>query len=106
MAPVLVGEKVSVNIMEDGIVLIGTGNKDNVMKTDRRGNVIWKASADMEVTSCNRLQIIDGNIIAELMETEMVPVYGGEAEMIRRSDMVAIDGEGTIISQFTDLQSE
>ena len=60
----------------------------------------------MEVTSCNRLQIIDGNIIAELMETEMVPVYGGEAEMIRRSDMVAIDGEGTIISQFTDLQSE
>ncbi|MFR1796635.1 MAG: hypothetical protein ACLSWR_08900 [Ruthenibacterium sp.] len=106
MAPVLVGEKVSVNIMEDGIVLIGTGNKDNVMKTDRQGNVIWKASADMEVTSCNRLQIIDGNIIAELMETEMVPVYGGEAEMIRRSDMVAIDSEGTIISQFTDWQSE
>lgn len=106
--PVLVGEKVSVNIMSDGIVMIGTGNKDNVMKVDRLGSPLWKASVNLEVTECIGLQIIDGNVVAKLIHTESTPMpekYGGGEQLTAyRSDIAAIDNTGAVLSQFTDVQ--
>lgn len=87
---VYVGEKVRINIVDDGVVLVGTGNKDNIMKTDFKGNVTWKNSIDLEVATCSSLQIVDGNIIGFYMETT------GDY----RSVMVSVDNDGNIIEEF------
>lgn len=104
--PIFVGEKVSVNISEDGILMIGTGNKDNVMKVDRQGTLLWKTSVDLDVTGCEGLQIIDGTVIACLVHEELAPseYYFGDMTTAYRADMVAIDSSGAIISQFTDYE--
>ena len=103
--PIMVGEKVSVNITEDGILMIGTGNKDNVMKIDREGSIVWRASVDLEVSGCNDLQIVDGNVIVDLYyaKQEQVDYMDGYQIVAYRSDIVAIDNTGEIISQFTDF---
>lgn len=93
IAPVMVGEKVKISVVKDGIIMIGTGNNDNIMKTDFEGNIIWKTSADIEVESCQMIQIIDGTMVADLLGTSsQVDHYV--------SKMVAVDSEGNIISEF------
>lgn len=89
--PVYVGEKVRVNIVDDGVILVGTGNKDNIMKTDFKGKIIWKNSIDLEVESCSTLQIIDGNIIG---------FYMGNDDYAYRSAVVSVDKDGNIIEEF------
>lgn len=88
--PVYFGEKVRVNIVDDGVILVGTGNKDNIMKTDFKGKLIWKNSIGLEVESCSTLQIIDGNIVGFYMENS------GDY----RSVMASVDKEGNIIEEF------
>lgn len=109
--PVLVGKKVAVNITQEGIILIGAGNKDNVMKVDEKGQPIWKTSVDLDVTDCYGLQIVDGNIVANLehLVEERYSygpngIYEGTRMIYYRSEMVAVDSAGEIISQFTDFE--
>jgi hypothetical protein len=64
--PTMVGEKISLDIVSDGVILIGPGNKDNVMKTDYEGKIIWKSSIDFEVKACDLFQIVNGNVVASL----------------------------------------
>lgn len=108
ISPVMIGEKVKINVVKDGIVMIGTGNKDNVMKTDLKGNIIWKASADLEVSGCSMVQIIDGTIVANLIHTksEQMDVKFGGGEQITDyiSKMIAIDSEGHLVSEFIDSE--
>lgn len=51
--PVIVGEKVKVNMMKDGIILIGDNTKDTIMKVDYTGKVLFR-------TDTNNLTTIDG----------------------------------------------
>lgn len=97
--PVLVGEKTTINVVQDGIIMVGKGNKDNIMKTDINGNIIWKTSADIEITNCGGLQIIDGTIVANLVQSER-----NDNEYTYISKMVAIDSNGNIISEFIDAK--
>lgn len=68
------------------------------MKTDFEGNIIWKVSADMEVSSCDMIQIVNGTVVAKLGYQNYEPTF----EYV--SKMVAVDSEGNIVSEFVERQ--
>lgn len=90
-SPVFVGEKIAINLLEDGVILVGTGNKDNMMKIDLKGNMVWKTSIDLEIASCSSLQVIDNNIVGYY--------YNDNYENFVEK-MVSVDKDGNIISEF------
>ena len=94
MTPVYVGEKVKINVVEDGIYLIGSGNKDNVMKLDREGNIIWKTSVDYEIGICEFLQIVDSSLIIHVGQADE---YGWYSSM----KMYSFDSDGNMTTEFT-----
>lgn len=103
--PVMVGEKVKINVVSDGIILIGTGNKDNIMKLDFDGKLVWKTSVDLEVTDCLQIQIINGNVVAEISHEEYSDIgYDGSYVSSFVKKIVAVDKDGNVISEFTDLE--
>ena len=58
VSPVYVGERIKLAIDGDGCaILCGKGNKDNFIKVDSDGKILWKASVPFEVESCNSIQI-------------------------------------------------
>ena len=61
----LVGEKTKVIMMDDGIILIGTENKDLIMKVDFKGNILYRINGDTELTSIysTESQIVDGKLL-------------------------------------------
>lgn len=98
--PILVGQKVKVNVTKDGIILIGKGTKDNIMKTDLNGKVLWKTSVDIDVTECGVLQIIDGNIVVNLISC-LIDGYSSEY----KSKMAVIEKDGNLFLEFTDADN-
>lgn len=66
--PTFVGQKIKVNMVEDGCLLIGTSSKDNVMKVSKDGEIIWKTSLNLDIVGCNSIQFIDGNIVIDVEE--------------------------------------
>lgn len=98
--PVLVGQKVKVNLLPDGAILVGKGEKDNLMKVDLDGNIVWKVSADIDVTGCYMLQVVDGNVIADVQHVEANDT-GGSDRFI--SQMVVVDESGNLVSEFTTM---
>ena len=63
--PVMVGEKVRVVMMSDGIVLIGDNNKDAIMKVDYEGKTIFKTNAgtdSMKLIESAHVQIINNKL--------------------------------------------
>ncbi|HBM99238.1 MAG TPA: hypothetical protein DD413_07400 [Ruminococcus sp.] len=101
ISPAFVGEKIKINVLNDGIILIGTGKKDNIMKVDFQGNILWKTTADIEVTECLEIQIVDGNIIVELYYEKKDNVNGWDDVLVESmKKIVAVDSDGNIISEF------
>ena len=96
--PVIVGEKLRASAISDGVILIGTGNKDNIMKVDFEGNVVWKTSVDLEVSYCDIIQVVDDRIITVLSD------YGNVGGSQMTDKMVAVDSDGNVISEFNSLQ--
>lgn len=94
---IMVGEKIKVNVIEDGIILIGTGNKDNIMKLDKKGNITWKVSADINVKYCKMIQNINDSVVVNL-ETE----YDDNFNLTNK--FVCVDNNGEITSQFIDQE--
>lgn len=94
--PVFVGEKVKINMVKDGVILIGKGNRDNIMKLDLKGKMLWKSSIDLEIGSCSSLQIIDDNIVGYY--------YSEWRDGMNYEDfvqkMVSVDKDGKILSEF------
>lgn len=90
ISPVFVGKKIAVNLLEDGAILIGEGSKDNVMKVNLDGQIVWKISVDIDVDGCTSLQMIDGNIIGYLESWE-----NGV-----KQKMFCVDEDGNLISEF------
>ncbi|EFI41367.1 hypothetical protein [Peptoniphilus sp. oral taxon 386] len=66
--PVFVGQKLKVNMLSDSCLLIGPGTKDNVMKVSKNGDIIWKASLNMNIGRAESIQIVDGNIVIDVAE--------------------------------------
>lgn len=66
--PILVGEKIKLNMMSDGIVLIGDNNKDTIMKVDYTGKVLYRLNAEtkMEIITAAHTQIVNGKLIVKL----------------------------------------
>lgn len=91
--PVMVGEKIKVSAVIDGVILIGTGNKDNIMKVGMDGNIIWKTSANMEVTGCGGIQIVEGKVVANIFSID-------DSGMNSIDELVVVDDEGNITSEF------
>ena len=96
ISPVIVGQKASANAVEDGVILIGTGSKDNIMKVSHEGEIIWKTSVDFNVTACSMLQIVNGNVIVKLRD------YSDRSEYKER--IVVVDQDGNIAQNFVDEQ--
>lgn len=64
--PVLVGEKIDVQMEKDGIILIGNDKNDMIMFVDMKGNIVWKVSSKYSPVSydldySSSVQIIDNN---------------------------------------------
>lgn len=67
--PVMVGEKVRVNMMSDGIILIGDNNKDSIMKVDYEGKTIFKLNAEtskIDIIESAEIQIINDKLVLKL----------------------------------------
>ncbi len=91
--PVLVGEKIRVNMMDDGIILIGDNNKDTIMKVDYKGKILFKQNAEtgMDYIESASTQVINGKLVLKLL---------GPADSIK---YLVINSEGTIEVATDDL---
>ena len=95
--PIFVGDKVKINVQPDGLLLIGKGTKDNLMKVDKKGNIIWKVSAGINVTSCGAVQVIDGNLVVELHNGE---IAGDGFEYVKQAKLISVNPDGQVLSEF------
>jgi len=101
ISPVFVGQKVNVNVTHNGVILIGVGNKDNIMKTDLDGKILWKTSADINVyqdddnhNGCS-IQIIDDNIVVYLVDQDI-------SDGVTQTKYIVLNSDGQIIFEFKD----
>lgn len=57
VSPVYVGQRYALSIAPDGgIVLVGEGNKDNIIKVSADGNIDFKLSVNINVSACKGIQ--------------------------------------------------
>lgn len=98
--PVIVGSKIRVNMMEDGIVLIGDDNKDAIMKVDYNGKTIFKQNAFTDMT------LITGASVQIVNEKMVLCIFGeNDDEVGTGSSMkyLVINNDGTIESSTKDI---
>lgn len=69
--PIIVGEKVSLNMMSDGIVLVGNDNKDTIMKVGFDGKILYRTNGNISFTSIetSQIQIINNKLVVKLYGT-------------------------------------
>jgi hypothetical protein len=92
ISPTSVGEKVKVSMVDDGVLLIGKGRTDNIMKTDFAGNILWRASINVDVYSWqwwSSIQIVNGNLVTQLSEKW-------------ESKTVVVSADGEVLYEFAD----
>ena len=94
--PVIVGEKVKVNMMSDGIILIGDNSKDSIMKVDYNGKILFRHNIDMKDIDTAEIQVINGKTIICLEQEDIhdyIPVYR----------FIVVNKEGKIEAESEDL---
>ena len=66
--PVLVGSKIKLNMMTDGIILIGNDSKDTIMKIGYDGNTIFRTNGNINLSHIDyaRTQIVNGKMVIDL----------------------------------------
>ncbi len=66
--PVIIGDKTQVNMMEDGIVLIGTENKDTIVKVGYDGKILYRLDGDTNISNIDGVisQIVNGKLVIYL----------------------------------------
>ena len=69
--PVIVGEKVKVNMMSDGMILIGDNSKDSIMKVSYDGKIIFKHNIDMKVIDTAEIQVINNRVVICLIQEDI-----------------------------------
>ena len=63
--PIMVGEKIDLKMMSDGVILIGNNDKDSIMKVDYKGNILYKNNVETSIIanrSC-KTQVVNGKLI-------------------------------------------
>lgn len=92
--PVIVGEKVKVNMMEDGIILIGDNTKDTIMKVDYTGKVLFRTNTSNLTTIENAsTQIVNGKMVVYLTGTWTEPSDGSSYP---DAEFLVINSDGTL----------
>ena len=92
--PVIVGEKVKVNMMDDGIILIGDNPKDTIMKVDYTGKVLFRTNTNNLTTiESASTQIVDGKMVVYLTGTWTDPSDGGSYP---DAEYLVINSDGTL----------
>ncbi len=88
--PIMVGEKIKINMMEDGIVLISEDNKDTIMKIGYDGETIFRINGEVKLETISSVytQIINGKLVVDL--------YGVTTEGYLRDQYLVINNDGTL----------
>ncbi len=70
--PVLVGTKIKLHMMTDGIILIGNDNKDTIMKVGLDGNIIFRTNGNTRMSDIGyaQTQIVNGKMVIYLEGTD------------------------------------
>lgn len=92
--PILVGQKIRVNIMPDGIILIGKDNKDTIMKVNYDGKIIFRTNGNINFDTVDfaGTQIINDKMVIYLLGT------GGEYGLPYEKYLV-LNNDGTISNE-------
>lgn len=90
--PVIVGERLMLLMVEDGIILIGNDNKNTIIKIDFDGQTKFKQNANTEMSNISgaTAQIVDGKLMLEL--------FGNSRKFL------VINSDGTIEFNTEDLR--
>ena len=92
--PVIVGEKVKVNMMEDGIILIGDNTKDTIMKVDYTGKVLFRTdTSNLTTIEGASTQIVNGKMVVYLTGTWTDPSDGSSYP---DAEFLVINNDGTL----------
>lgn len=100
--PILVGEKIKVNMMSDGVILIGDNNKDTIMKVDYTGKVLYKINAETEMEQITQAttQIVNGKVVIKL---EGRYPYNNNKGMFQPTKYIVINNDGGVEISTEDL---
>ena len=97
--PVIVGEKVKVVMMSDGIVLIGDNNKDTIMKVDYDGKILFKTNAGTDT-----IRLIEEAHI-QIINNKLTVFLSGMDDNALAEKYLIIDNSGNIETSSEDLAS-
>lgn len=65
-SPKFVGEKLGVRKLNDSLILFATSQYDAIIKTDLKGEMLWKANVDSRVLGVNSPQVVDNRLIVNI----------------------------------------
>lgn len=102
--PVLVGEKIKVNMMSDGIILIGDNNKDTIMKVDYTGKILYKINADTKMNQIvdTATQIVNGKMVVKLEGSYPIDYNNN---MSVPTKYIVINNDGTVETSTEDFDA-
>lgn len=88
--PVTVGDKLKINMMSDGIVLIGNDNKDTIMKVGYDGETIFKTNGNVQMEEIYfvNTQIVNGKLVVSLS--------GSNSEGFSGEQYLVVNNDGTL----------
>ncbi len=95
--PVLVGNKVKVMMLSDGILLVGNSNKDAIMKVGYDGQILQKMNANtkMQQISTVSTQIVDGKMVI-VLEGSSTLGEGTSVSYQILSKYIVLNADGTV----------
>lgn len=70
--PILVGTKIKLHMMTDGIILIGNDNKDTIMKVGLDGKIIFRTNGNTRMSDIGyaQTQIVNGKMVIYIEGTD------------------------------------
>lgn len=99
--PVLVGSKLGVVMLSDGILLIGDDTKDTIMKVSYDGQIIYKTNIETEMDRFNSVctQIVDGKMVICISGQVGDPSYMSDY----REKYIVLNTDGSIEQETEDI---
>ncbi len=97
--PIIVGEKINLNMTSDSIILIGNDNKDAIMKVGLDGKIIYRTNGniDFESIEASQIQIIDNKVVVRL--------YGAGNEGFPYEKYIVLNEDGTIETETESMEA-
>lgn len=91
--PSFVGDKIDLRKVEDGIILLGKGKSDAIIKTDLQGNILWTVNTKNNNGYVVTVQEIDGRYV-------IGTAINGEDGEFNETNYTIIDSiEGDVLQQ-------